>query len=159
MVITILSQDSPTPMLIFFPHNWTKPSWEIFSRLYRVCDQQSRSWITKLIGTQPQHPKNQVHSQNNCTYALNASLNSKQTALGESQFVSAVEINISWLCITGILTPFLSPLSDYKIIHIDSLHVPVWAKGFNQILWCLSWLRSPVRVHTFKSLRTFGRGR
>ena len=95
MVITSLSQDSPTPMLIFFPHNWTKPSWEILSRLYRVCDQQSRSWITKLIGTQPQHPKNQVHSQNNCTYALNASLNSKQTALGESQFVSAVEINIS----------------------------------------------------------------
>ena len=40
MVMTILGQDLPTKMLLIFFHDRMKPSWDIFSRLDRVCNQK-----------------------------------------------------------------------------------------------------------------------
>ena len=51
MVIPILCQDSPMPMLLIFFCHWTKPSWDIFFRLDRACNQQNTSRITNHMVT------------------------------------------------------------------------------------------------------------
>ena len=52
IIINILGQDSPTPMLLMFFYHWTKSSWYIFSNSDRVWDQLNLVQTTKHIVTQ-----------------------------------------------------------------------------------------------------------
>ena len=147
MVITILSQDSPTPMLPNFVHYWTKPSCYILSRIDRVCDQQNIIQITNHTVTPPQHPKNlQEYCKRNCTPESITSVNYTRTTLGDFQFVLAVAIDISWLRTTAIRTPLLSPLSIHKMIHTDYLCTTRSRPGLKTVINQLiskSWKMNP----------------
>ena len=95
------------------------------------------SQITKHIVTQPWHLKNQVHSQSNCMSASRKSVKYTRITLGDYQFVHTMEINISLFHATAIITPFLSPLSNHKRIHIDSLHTMRLWPGLK--MWSTFW--------------------